>query len=196
VPAGLVAVQVVALAQLTPVAAVAPKLTVVGPPAGSIRLVPVMVTMVPPDGTPEVGAMPVTVMAVAGAGVTEVNTSDAVGGLVCPPTVVTVTSTGPAPANAGLVAVHVVSLVQLTAVALAGPNLTVGVPPMFRPVPLMVTTVPPEVGPVLGTIPVTAGTGAFNGTRQRWPWLLVIAASVAGGRRRRRGRRWGPAPYR
>ena len=47
----------VALLTITPVAALAPKSTAVAP----VRLVPVMVTEVPPAVGPEVGLTPVTV---------------------------------------------------------------------------------------------------------------------------------------
>ena len=57
-PAGLVAVQVVALLQETFVAAVAPKLIVV---ADVLKLVPVTVTTVPPADGPVAGLIPVTV---------------------------------------------------------------------------------------------------------------------------------------
>jgi hypothetical protein len=57
VPAGEVAVIDVALLTTTPVAALAPKWTAVAP----VKLVPVMVTLVPPAAGPDVGLMPVTV---------------------------------------------------------------------------------------------------------------------------------------
>ena len=57
VPAGAVAVIWVAVFTITPVAAVVPNLTPVAP----VRLVPVMVTEVPPAVGPEVGLIPVTV---------------------------------------------------------------------------------------------------------------------------------------
>ena len=59
-PAGLVAVQLVVLAQDTPVAGVAAKATVVAPEV-VLNPVPLMVTAVPPAVGPLVGAMPVTV---------------------------------------------------------------------------------------------------------------------------------------
>jgi len=60
VPEGLVAVQVVAELQLTEVPAVLPKLTVVAPEVVE-KLVPVIVTEVPPAAGPEVGLMALTV---------------------------------------------------------------------------------------------------------------------------------------
>jgi len=57
-PAGLVALQLVAELQVTAVAAVVPKLTVVPVVANPV---PVMVTTVPPAEEPEVGLMLATV---------------------------------------------------------------------------------------------------------------------------------------
>ena len=57
VPAGVTQVRVVALVTTTSVAAVPPMVTPVAP----VRLVPVMVTLVPPAVLPEVGEMDVTV---------------------------------------------------------------------------------------------------------------------------------------
>ena len=56
VPAGLLAVIVVSLTTVTPVAAVVPKFTAVAP----VKPVPVIVTGVPPASGPLVGLMPVT----------------------------------------------------------------------------------------------------------------------------------------
>ena len=56
-PAGAVAVICVALRTLKPVAAVAPKVTAVAP----LKLVPEMITVVPPVAGPDVGEMLVTV---------------------------------------------------------------------------------------------------------------------------------------
>ena len=55
-PAGAVAVICVALLTVKPVAAVAPKVTATAPE----KLVPVMMTVVPPVAGPEVGEMLVT----------------------------------------------------------------------------------------------------------------------------------------
>ena len=65
----------------------------------------------------------------------------------------TVTSTVPDPA--GAMAVICVELTTVTLVALAVPNLTLVAP--ARLVPVIVTLVPPPVGPEAGLIPVTAG---------------------------------------
>jgi len=59
VPGGLVAVQLVVLAQLTPLAGALPKLMDVPFVDGS-KLVPVTVTRVPPDDGPETGDTEVT----------------------------------------------------------------------------------------------------------------------------------------
>jgi hypothetical protein len=65
-----------------------------------------------------------------------------------------VTSTVPAD-SAGLVAVQVVVEEQLTEVPGTVPKETVSVEK--NPVPVMVTTVPPEVGPAVGLMAVTIG---------------------------------------
>ena len=69
---------------------------------------------------------------------------------------VTVTSAIPT-APAGAVAVMEVELTTVTPVALVPPNLTAA-PVVVKFVPLMVTTVPPVVGPELGDTPTTVGT--------------------------------------
>jgi hypothetical protein len=122
-------------------------LTAVAP----VRLVPVIVTDVPPAVEPVVGATPVTV---GGGGATKVNWSPAPVALV-PAPVVTVTSTVPEPA--GLTAVICVELLTVTPVAVAAPNLTAVAPE--RLVPVIVTGVPPAVEPVVGATPVTVGGG-------------------------------------
>ena len=65
-PAGEVAVQLVVEEHNTPVAAFVPKSTVVAPEVVE-KPVPVIVTLVPPAAAPEVGLMPVTLGADAGA---------------------------------------------------------------------------------------------------------------------------------
>ena len=72
---------------------------------------------------------------------------------------VTVTSTGPTD-PAGEVAVMVVELTTVK-VAVAVPNFTPVT--QLKPVPVMVTEVPPPVGPVFGTTPVTVGTALMSG---------------------------------
>jgi hypothetical protein len=52
-------------------------------------------------------------------------------------------------------------LLQLTPVATAAPNFTVVAPlVVLKPVPVIVTTVPPEVAPLVGLIAVTVGAVA------------------------------------
>jgi hypothetical protein len=143
-PAGLVAVIWVALLTAKVVAAVAPKATAVAP----VRLVPVIVTEVPPAGGPPLGTRELTV----GAAVRYVNLSPALMALVTPATV-TRTSTVPEPA--GLVAVTEVVLLTMTPVAAVVPNVTAVAPP--RLVPVIVTEVPPPPGPELGATELTVG---------------------------------------
>lgn len=66
------------------------------------------------------------------------------------------TSTAPA-AWAGVVALMVVGLVRLIAVAAMPPTVTVA--DDAKPVPVIATVVPPEVGPVGGVTAVTVGAG-------------------------------------
>ena len=68
---------------------------------------------------------------------------------------VMVTSTRPGDAD-GEVAAQLVTVVQLTELAELGPNRTVPDPTM-KPVPVMVTTVPPVVGPATGLTVETVG---------------------------------------
>jgi hypothetical protein len=73
-----------------------------------------------------------------------------------PPGVVTVRATAPAlPADE--VALQEVVDVQLTWVPALLPNMTV-VDPATKPTPVIVTTVPPAVRPVLGVIRLIVGT--------------------------------------
>ena len=72
-----------------------------------------------------------------------------------PPAVVTVTFTVPAD-SAGDVAVIEVAELTVTAVPVTVPNITVA--PVAKFVPVMVTLVPPVVGPEVGLMAVTAGT--------------------------------------
>ena len=81
-----------------------------------------------------------------------------------PPGVVTVTSTVPLPA--GAVAVIWVALTTVTLVALVAPNLTAVAP--VKLVPVIVTTVPPAVGPAVGLMVVTVGAAAYRYWSSRW----------------------------
>ena len=71
-----------------------------------------------------------------------------------PPALVTVTSTLPA-ASAGAVAVIEVAELTVTLEAAVEPNLTVL--PAANPVPVIVTEVPPAVGPNVGLTAATVG---------------------------------------
>jgi hypothetical protein len=70
------------------------------------------------------------------------------------PTLVTVTVTAPA-LPAGVVAVIDVLLTTTTLVAAVLPNVTVA--PVAKFVPVIVTAVPPVVGPLFGLTTVTVG---------------------------------------
>ena len=142
--AGDVAVICVALSTVKLAAAVAPKFTAVAP----VNSVPVIVTDVPPAAGPLVGFTFVTVGAA-----TKVNSSLGLVELV-PAGVVTVTSTVPA-ACAGDVAVIVVALFTVKPAAAVPPKLTAVAPVKFAPV--IVTDVPPPVGPLVGLTLATAG---------------------------------------
>ena len=142
--AGDVAVMEVALMTVKLVAAVEPKLTAVAP----VRVAPVIVTNVPPPSGPAVGEMAVTVGAV-----TYVKSSAELVAEV-PPTVITVTSTTPAD-SAGVVAVINVELLTVKLVAAEAPNLTAVAAVRFMPV--IVTDVPPPIGPWFATTLVTVG---------------------------------------
>jgi hypothetical protein len=144
VPAGEVAVIDVALLTVKLLAAVPPKLTAVAP----VKVVPAIVTDVPPAAGPEEGLTRVTV-----GGVTYVYWSLVLVALV-PPGVVTVMSMVPA-APAGAVAEIWLELFTKN-VAAVPPKLTPVAP--VKPVPLIVTVVPPVVGPDVGLTLVTDGT--------------------------------------
>jgi hypothetical protein len=144
--AGDIAVICVAESTVNDAAAVVPKATAVAP----VKSVPVMVTEVPPAVGPALGATEVTV-----GGATKVNWSAALVADV-PPSVVTVTSTGPA-AWAGDIAVICVAESTVKDAAAAVPKSTAVAP--VRSVPVIVTEVPPAIGPALGATEDTAGGG-------------------------------------
>jgi hypothetical protein len=144
-PAGVVAVMVVPFTNTTFVAAPVPNVTV----APVTKFVPVIVTAVPPEVDPVFGDTLLTV---------------GIGIYVYPfvrlplrPLTVTVTVTAPA-LPAGVAAVIVVLFTNTTFVAAAVPNVTVA--PEAKLVPVIVTAVPPEVGPLFGATPVTVGCTA------------------------------------
>ncbi len=117
-----------------------------------IRLVPVMVTLVPPALGPTLGLTPVTVAASwyrnwSLGEVPEV-----------PPALATITSTVPAD-PAGDVAVIVLAELTVNEVAGAEPNVTPETP--VKPEPVMVTRVPPASGPTIGRTAVTVGAARY-----------------------------------
>jgi hypothetical protein len=118
-----------------------------------VNALPVMVTVVPPAVGPEVGLTLVTTG--RGGGAVYVNWSFAVVALVPAPGTVTVMSTVPVPA--GAVAVIVDALFTVNPVAAVAPNFTADA--FVNAVPVMVTEVPPPVGPDDGVTLVTVGTG-------------------------------------
>jgi hypothetical protein len=130
------AVKVVLLVKWTDAAAVAPNVTV----DAAVKEVPVMVTEVPPVAGPLEGVTVVTVGAVRKVKAVVLVT-------VPPGVVVTETLTTPATC-AGVVALITVALVTVTSMAGFVPNLTVA--GVVKPVPVMVTTVPPAALPLTG----------------------------------------------
>ena len=150
-PAGAVAVIVVALVTLNEDAGLPPMVTEVAP----VKLVPVMVSEVPPTIGPAVGEIPVIVGNAAKVYWSADDFADV------PPRVVMVMSTDPAE-QPGAVAVIELALLTVYKVAAVVPNFTVVAPLMF--IPVMVTVVPPTIGPAVGEIPVTVG-GVNNGFR-------------------------------
>ena len=124
--------------------------------------VPVIVTEVPPEVEPEVGEMAVTV----GAGFVYVKPLVSVP--LCASVLVTTTLTAPVPC-AGVVAVMLVLPTTTTLVAAVPPIDTVA--PLKKPVPLIVTAVPPAVVPDAGEMPVTVGAGF--GEEKVYPPLSV-----------------------
>jgi len=121
--------------------------------------VPVIVTAVPPPTAPVVGVIEATV----GAGLLPVYVNALVRLPERPVEFVTVTVTVPA-APAGVVTEMVVLFSTVTFVAAVAPKVTVA--PATKLVPVMVTAVPPAVGPVAGPIPVTVGVGADARTKE------------------------------
>ena len=76
-----------------------------------------------------------------------------------PPGVVTVTSTAPA-ACGGVGNVRLVAeLTSTSAASTVMPPIVTVVWPSTKPLPVIVTDVPPMAGPSTGTIPVAVGTG-------------------------------------
>jgi hypothetical protein len=141
VPAGEVAVILVAEVTVKPDAGFVPNITAVAP----VNPVPVTVTLVPPPKGPRTGAMLVTVGAYVNLSAAEVT--------LVPDGVVTVISTIPVPA--GEAAVIWVAEFTVKPDAKTAPNFTAVAP--VNPVPVTVTEVPPAAGPKAGEIPVIVG---------------------------------------
>jgi hypothetical protein len=143
VTAGLTTTIWLAVLLIRLVTAAVPKFTAVAP----ARFVPVIVTNVPPVTGPTVGLRPVTTGAATYVNLSAGDVAD------FPVGVVTVTSTVPVPE--GLGAVMVVALTTITPVAWFEPKLTAVAP--VNPVPVIVTSVPPNKGPADGLTPVIVG---------------------------------------
>jgi hypothetical protein len=71
---------------------------------------------------------------------------------------VTITLLAPAVPD-GVTAVIVAELTTIILVAVVPPMVTVTVPEVAKPVPAMVTLVPPANGPMIGEIDVVVGAG-------------------------------------
>jgi hypothetical protein len=142
-PAGETATIDVALETTKLAAGVLPNATAVAP----VRFAPLITTDVPPAVRPVAGLRPVT------AGPSAYVNRSALEVAVVPPAVVTCTSTVPEPA--GDVAVIEVGLSTVKLAAAVEPKLTAVAP--ARSVPVIVTNVPPAVGPALGETAPTAG---------------------------------------
>jgi hypothetical protein len=147
-PAGEVAVIELSELGVNEVAAVDPKSTAVT----LVKPVPVIVTEVPPATGPTEGLTPV----IAGADA-YVNSSAELPVADVPPGVFTVTLTGPKTVDAGALVVISPSETIVNGVAAFDPNLTTLAP--SKPVPVIVTGVPPAIGPTAGLMLVTVGSG-------------------------------------
>src|SRR5258705_2352745 len=129
-----------------------------------------MVTGVPPEVGPVFGA---TLLSV-GAGNTYVNACASVADWLA--VFCTITSTLAATC-AGAVAVIEVDAGE-TFVAETPPNFTVAL--LRKPVPLMVTIVPPEVGPLTGRMLVTVGAGLATAFTLIVPNMLLCPEPQSG----------------
>src|SRR5207302_1164347 len=138
-------------------AAVPAKVTAVAP----VKFVPVISVGVPPARGPDVGLIDVTVGVAKYVNWSLADVADVPAPLTGdgPAEFVTRTSTVAAEVRAGDVAVIVVALTMTTLVAAVPPKLTVE--PVMNCVPVIVTFVPPPVGPLLGLTAVTVGVVAL-----------------------------------
>jgi hypothetical protein len=139
--AGVTALICVVLLTVTDVAATLPNTTV----ASAWKPVPVIVTVVPPLVSPEVGETLLTV----GGGAVKVKAAASVAD--CEPGFVTVIETVPA-VDAGVTACSSLPLTNVTMAAATPPKLTPA--PLSNPLPVIVTVVPPATGPCAGETPV------------------------------------------
>jgi hypothetical protein len=126
--------------------------TVVLPAPGS-KLLPVIVKLGVVFRYTIVGVRPVIVGAATYMNWSAAEVADVPSG------VVTVTSTGPGEL-AGLVVLIILSLTITTLVAEVFPKFTAFAP--VKPVPVMITAVPPDVEPDTGVMPVIVGAGAVT----------------------------------
>ena len=142
-PAGLSAVIVVLLTTVTLVAAVVPKSTAVAP----VKPLPVIVTNVPPTSGPLLGLMPVTTVAVYA----EVRSAGEVADL---------------PRRRGHGHVHGAGArravgcdraVVTTVTPVAATRAEIDRRGAVKPLPVIVTIVPPTAGPLVGLTPETVG---------------------------------------
>jgi hypothetical protein len=125
-----------------------------------VKSVPVIVTGVPPAVGPALGATELTVGSAMNANWSAGEVAEV------PPAVVTVTSTIPT-AWAGEVVVISVSETTVKEPAAVVPKSTVVA--VVNPVPVMVTGIPPAVGPDVGATEVTVGRAA----KKNWSLALV-----------------------
>jgi hypothetical protein len=165
---GVVAVIWVALTTVNVGAATPSKVTAVAPVT---KFVPTIITVVPPGVRPYAGVILVMVgIAVYVYAFVPV---------AVPPGVVITMVTNPN-AWAGAVAVICVSLTTVRAVAAVPPRVTPVVPIRF--VPVIVTLLPPAIGPAPGAMLVKVGIARYVYAPlfvAVWPSLLVITTSLA-----------------
>src|SRR5262249_17755362 len=148
-PAGEVAVIDVAEATVTLVAGLDPNATVVAP---ATNPVPVIVTTVPPFSGP-----PPVLRAVTVGGGENVNWFPAPAA-EAPRGVLTETATVPMPSAGEVAVIDVAEFTVKLAAGWPAPKVTV-VAPATKPVPVIVTDVPPAIGPEAGLTADTVGTG-------------------------------------
>jgi hypothetical protein len=170
-PGGAAAVIDVPELTVTPAAAPPPKATV----SPAAKFVPVIVTVVPPDTGPLAGETALTVGADGGG--PYVNWSAELVALV-PPGPVTVTSTVPDPDGE----VAVIDVPELTVTPAAAPPPKATVSPAAKFVPVIVTVVPPDTGPLAGETALTVGADGGGDplhvtiTGEEFAWMFTPPA--------------------